>query len=162
MWINHIKEFAKKHNMSYGCAMTDPRCKEEYQKKKKPKLRQQNNKVIKALDIYLDDDQSVPKHKRIKVWLFQYDQYMTPEEIKTMEDADENYEDYTESFEKNVLERFKKFHEFKNWDWDWRNNNDIGFKYKGTYVVVYRHYDLKKKKDKDDWEKYRYNIRKED
>jgi len=35
-WVEHIKEFAKLHNMSYGCALSDPDCKASY---KNPSLK---------------------------------------------------------------------------------------------------------------------------
>lgn len=37
-WIQHVKEFASKNNISYGCALTMPECKESYRKNvSKPK-----------------------------------------------------------------------------------------------------------------------------
>ena len=33
-WIQHIKNFAKKNNVSYGCALSMPECKKEYHQKK--------------------------------------------------------------------------------------------------------------------------------
>jgi hypothetical protein len=33
-WILHIKEWAKKHNKSFGCALSDKRCSESYHKGK--------------------------------------------------------------------------------------------------------------------------------
>jgi hypothetical protein len=35
-WIQHIKDFAAKNNLSYGCAMSDPQCKATYVSVKKP------------------------------------------------------------------------------------------------------------------------------
>lgn len=32
-WIEHIKEFAKKTNKSYGCALSDPECSASYRRK---------------------------------------------------------------------------------------------------------------------------------
>lgn len=29
-WVEHIKDFAKRNNMTYGCALSDPKCSEEY------------------------------------------------------------------------------------------------------------------------------------
>ena len=34
-WIEHVRGFAKKNNLSYGCAMTDPKVKDGYVKKSK-------------------------------------------------------------------------------------------------------------------------------
>ena len=31
-WIEFCKEYAQKHKISYGCAVFDPRCKEDYRK----------------------------------------------------------------------------------------------------------------------------------
>lgn len=31
-WVEHVKKFSKKHNISYSCAITDPLCKSEYKK----------------------------------------------------------------------------------------------------------------------------------
>ena len=33
-WITHVKEFSKKHNIAYGCAVSNSKCKEEYKNKK--------------------------------------------------------------------------------------------------------------------------------
>ena len=31
-WIEHVKKFAKDNNLSYGCALTDAKCKSAYNK----------------------------------------------------------------------------------------------------------------------------------
>jgi hypothetical protein len=36
-WIQHIKDFAAKNNLSYSCSMTDPECKATYVPVKKAK-----------------------------------------------------------------------------------------------------------------------------
>jgi len=36
-WVEHIREFAKRHIMSYGCALSNPECLRSYKKKKEPK-----------------------------------------------------------------------------------------------------------------------------
>ena len=33
-WVQHVKDFAAANNLSYGCAMSDPKCKSSYQSKK--------------------------------------------------------------------------------------------------------------------------------
>jgi hypothetical protein len=33
-WVIHVKEWSKANNVSYGCAISKPECKEAYQKKK--------------------------------------------------------------------------------------------------------------------------------
>jgi len=32
-WVEHIKDFAKRNNLTYGCALSDPKCSEEYRVK---------------------------------------------------------------------------------------------------------------------------------
>jgi hypothetical protein len=32
-WIEHIRDFAKRNNLTYGCALSDPKCSEEYRNK---------------------------------------------------------------------------------------------------------------------------------
>lgn len=36
-WVEHIKKFAKEHNLSYGCALSTPECSQSYIKKQKNK-----------------------------------------------------------------------------------------------------------------------------
>jgi hypothetical protein len=33
-WVEHIKSFAKQNNLSYGCALSNPKCKQSYKGKK--------------------------------------------------------------------------------------------------------------------------------
>jgi hypothetical protein len=35
-WVEHIRAFAKKNNLSYGCALSDPKCKSSYHASKAP------------------------------------------------------------------------------------------------------------------------------
>jgi len=37
-WIEHIKQYAKNNNIAYGCALSDPKCKETYKKTTNNKL----------------------------------------------------------------------------------------------------------------------------
>lgn len=32
-WITHIKDYAQRHGLSYGCALSKPECKAEYREK---------------------------------------------------------------------------------------------------------------------------------
>jgi hypothetical protein len=49
-WTDFVKAFAKKHNLSYGCALSDVRCREEYHYYKtadlKPTEKKKSKKVI--------------------------------------------------------------------------------------------------------------------
>ena len=39
-WVMYVKNFAKKHKISYGCALCDPVCKEQYRLSKLPPILQ--------------------------------------------------------------------------------------------------------------------------
>jgi len=43
-WTEHIKDFAKRNNMTYGCALSDPKCSAEYKEKRPPKLNKKEQK----------------------------------------------------------------------------------------------------------------------
>ena len=36
-WVNHVREFAKQHNLTYMCAASTPECSKSYKEKQKPK-----------------------------------------------------------------------------------------------------------------------------
>lgn len=36
-WVQHVKQFSQTHGIAYGCAISDPRCKNSYTKSKFPK-----------------------------------------------------------------------------------------------------------------------------
>ena len=39
-WINHVKDFARENNLTYGCAISNPLCKSSYKKPVKQKAEQ--------------------------------------------------------------------------------------------------------------------------
>ena len=43
-WIEHIKNYAKKNNITYGCALSLPDCKNTYKKKSEKKKDKKKNK----------------------------------------------------------------------------------------------------------------------
>ena len=45
-WIIHVKDFAQRNGLSYGCAMSDPNCRTEYRKTpKQPDYTKQLNRI---------------------------------------------------------------------------------------------------------------------
>ena len=53
-WIEHIKDFAKRNGITYGCALSNPDCSAEYHAKRPPKLNKKEKKELggmKAQDI---------------------------------------------------------------------------------------------------------------
>ncbi len=50
-WVQHIKQFAAKHKIAYGCALSNPDCRKTY-KSKKPTAKQ----LLDELDGIEPDD----------------------------------------------------------------------------------------------------------
>jgi hypothetical protein len=48
-WTDFVKAFAKKHNLSYGCSLSDKRCSEEYKQYKIPKLTAKEKRESKQM-----------------------------------------------------------------------------------------------------------------
>ena len=48
-WIEHVKEFSKKHNLAFGCALSHPDLKKDYQpviKKTHKEKREEKEKIV--------------------------------------------------------------------------------------------------------------------
>ena len=57
-WINHIKKFASENNLSYACALSNPKCSETYKQKKQnndnnEKKRRDENEAKYLYDEYI-------------------------------------------------------------------------------------------------------------
>ena len=50
-WVEHIKDFAKRNNLTYGCALSDPKCSEEYRIKNPKPVKSVKGKKGKKLDL---------------------------------------------------------------------------------------------------------------
>jgi hypothetical protein len=50
-WVTFVKEYAKKHNLSYGCAISKPECKSDYQKMKNNKKIESNPNHIENIKV---------------------------------------------------------------------------------------------------------------
>ena len=74
-WITHVKNFAKENNKSYGCDISDPACKNSYEKvvkKSTKELREEQrvinqtqarNQLLNRIKTMTDDDKSILKMK---------------------------------------------------------------------------------------------------
>jgi hypothetical protein len=49
-WTEHIKDFAKRKGMTYGCALSDPECSKEYKDKRPPKLNKKEKKEVSGME----------------------------------------------------------------------------------------------------------------
>lgn len=47
-WIKHIRDFAKRNGVTYSCALSDPRCVEEYRNPKKEVKQETKPEVIEV------------------------------------------------------------------------------------------------------------------
>lgn len=70
-WVEHVRAFAKKNKMSYGCAISDPKCKSSYHSEKNvPALEtpMRTSRVIKATPPKGEPPKPKPKPKpRVKL-----------------------------------------------------------------------------------------------
>jgi hypothetical protein len=77
-WTEFIKDFARRHNLSYGCAMSDKRCSAEYKqykinelnifekkKSKKVILSEQKSKKVKPI-LEIPEEQPILKEQKPK------------------------------------------------------------------------------------------------
>jgi len=60
-WVKHIKKFARDNNITYGCALSDPRCKASYWKSSGTMSKKTKDNYFKELDrkmaeMYKDDE----------------------------------------------------------------------------------------------------------
>lgn len=55
-WVEHVRTFAKTHNIAYGCAISNSDCKSSYHKTKTPqKMQSVNNTDVNNLEYELKD-----------------------------------------------------------------------------------------------------------
>ena len=50
-WILHVESYAQQNGLSYGCALSTPECKEEYQQNKNPKQQDYTKQIHKVADL---------------------------------------------------------------------------------------------------------------
>ena len=55
-WIEHIKAFAAKNNLSYGCALSDPQCRATYTPVKKPATQKKEEKQKQKKDFVSQEE----------------------------------------------------------------------------------------------------------
>jgi hypothetical protein len=68
-WVDHVKSFAAKNNLSYGCALSKPECKESYRAKygvSKKLSKKQNIEMMGAEDFDAPNMKLVVKEKKRK------------------------------------------------------------------------------------------------
>tara|TARA_R110000868_G_scaffold219194_4_gene470035 strand:- start:1189 stop:1608 length:420 start_codon:yes stop_codon:yes gene_type:complete len=66
-WVDHVKSFAAKNNLSYGCALSKPECKESYRAKygvSKKLTKKQNIEMMGAEDFDAPNMKLVVKEKK--------------------------------------------------------------------------------------------------
>ena len=86
-WVEHIKKYAKDNNLSYGCALSTPECKNTYKKalsksKKKPDCKTgcktcKNCKINKEPNKQYTQEELLIMSKNIVSYLTGSDQYLS-------------------------------------------------------------------------------------
>ena len=107
-WTEFIKDFAKKNNMSYGCAMSDPKLRKEYYEKypkqekeksiKKTPEEKQKIKEEKKRKKMEDDEKSMQRSLKLSVKNFR-DKYVKPH----LENPNDSM------LKKDMVDKYRKF-----------------------------------------------------
>ena len=102
-WVEHIKKYAKDHNLSYGCALSTPECKNTYSKassksKKKPECKT-DCKTCKTCKIYTQEELLIMA-KNIVSYVTGSDQYLSS--------YDKNWNKKSKEYLLKIVSNFKK------------------------------------------------------
>jgi len=62
-WVEHIRDFARRKSMTYGCALSDPDCRAEYHAKRPPKLNKKEKKEVAGMEAEDINILSIPVKK---------------------------------------------------------------------------------------------------
>jgi hypothetical protein len=117
-WIHHVRLFAEAHKLSYGCALSNPKIKEGYEKGRYTPKIERKKKEKKS-----EDDRSVSKAAKKRKEPEAVEKYFSKEEIAGMEKrqkerAESSYGGLTKKYlnkaefklkEKELSKKFKKF-----------------------------------------------------
>jgi hypothetical protein len=107
-WTEFIKEYAKEHNLSYGCALSDPKCVEAYKAKK--------NKPIVSQIIPIDDEYRKNKYR------FRFSRRELRQKIKNKRERKQmGFEDVNRSGYRNEI--YKLLDELRLIKKDWISKN---------------------------------------
>jgi len=100
-WIEHIKKWAKDNNSTYGCALSNPKCKEDYKKskeepKQEEKFKRSYEEDIKEIKSELNHPEDRAKRdEKINIRTMQYyvetkniDGFLNNQNIKTYEKSE--------------------------------------------------------------------------
>ena len=98
-WIEHVKKFSRENNMSYGCAISDPRCKSSYKQPetKQPTFKQPTFKQIqenRKIEDKKARERSAKTRREVRKMLYSQSEKMTEEEKKKYADMDANVKPY--------------------------------------------------------------------
>ena len=94
-WIDHVKDFSKQHNISFGCALSHPDLKKDYvpsvKKSNKEKAEEKKQIIINQMTSYLIN------------------------RIKTMNDDDKplvrmKFNSYSSDIQANIKENYPKYY----------------------------------------------------
>ena len=95
-WIDHVRKYAKEHNLTYACALSQPDIKNNYEKVIKKSLKEKNDEKKKIIEMQL-----------IKV---------LKNKIKNMSDNDKplirmKYYSYSKGIKEGLKEKYPNYYE---------------------------------------------------
>ena len=106
-WITFVKKYASENNISYGCAMSMPEVKNEYQKsKQKPKQKELDEKIKEQLK-FIEDDY----HNKILTNEIIGKSRLPPNTQKTLKKYNEYYKEMTGKYlpsESEIRKQYRK------------------------------------------------------
>ena len=102
-WTDFVKAFAKKHNLSYGCALSDVRCREEYHYYKTADLKPTEKKKSKKVIL------SEQKPKKVKPILEIPEQWLEYMKVHNIPDFLENKKELKKRYKEELREIVEHF-----------------------------------------------------
>jgi|688.fasta_scaffold1471404_1 hypothetical protein len=101
-WIEHVKKFAKDNNLSYGCALTDAKCKSAYNKQPSSKSKKKTDCKTCKMNKKTHEVQLNEKYTKEQLLI------MAKNVVSTMTGSDQYLSSYDKSWDKKSKEDLLK------------------------------------------------------
>lgn len=130
-WTEHIKDFAKRKGITYGCALSDADCKAEYHAKRPPKLNKKEKKEVSGMEA---EDINVAKKDNIQMVISEKKMRGRPKKYET--DEERKKAKTTKTIESNKRKRAEKTGKGINVGYTTENQNGLGHIYPISHEAV--------------------------
>lgn len=103
IWTDFVKEYAKKNNMSYGCALSDKTMKEEYYKKYPRKSKEELKK---------EETEKLIKIRKGSVMRFKVEliKYLKDKKGEDLYNVKKKYEQFSQGLKDFIKDNYPKIH----------------------------------------------------